>query len=125
MLPFLSDWAAEVKGKALTTCQNAAPEGAASDFTPAAERAICSSALLNGESCKESISIQIVFPFSIATGGPNPFSNLARSLHEAFLSSVASLAQAAMLSREVVNDAPSLVSGAETQAPAVTVVGLG
>ena len=62
------------RGKAVTTCQNAALEGAASDFTLVAERAICSSALLNGESCKESVSIQIVSPFSIAAGGPNPFS---------------------------------------------------
>lgn len=99
--------------------------GAASDFTLVAERTICSSALLNGESCKESISIQIAFPFSIAARGPNPFSDLARSLPEACLSSAASLVQAAVLSREVVNDAPTLVSGAETQAPAVTVVGLG
>jgi len=57
----------------VTACQNAALEGTASDFSLVAERAICSSALLSGESCKESISIQIVFPFCIAAGGPKPF----------------------------------------------------
>lgn len=58
----------------MTALQNAALEGPASDFTLVAERAICSSAPFNGESCKESISIQIAFPFSVAAGGPNPFS---------------------------------------------------
>lgn len=54
----------------MTALQNAALEGAASDFTLVAERVICSSAPLNGESCKESISIQIVFPFSVAARRP-------------------------------------------------------
>lgn len=60
----------------LTPCQDAALEGAPSDFPLLAQRTICSSVLLMARAVKESISIQTAFPFSIAAGGPNPFSVL-------------------------------------------------